>query len=476
MPRRTLLVALPAIASIVGVIAQGCSTGTEDMSEFGNYAQSGEGGGGPNGSDDGGGISIGDGGLGNGKDASWDGTACAGARAEAFRVPIYMQVVQDGSGSMDAYNGDPPNTYIPGAREKDPLNPTRPSKRDDGSNPCPFLGACDETWLGLTGKKWLAARSSLGSFVDSLANEQNTTFGVGLLLFSSTNPGNGGDYTRVDVPINKVDRNQAGRIQQRMAPTGHGAATVYPNGGTPLYTSITGQGAVLAKFDPANPPTSLAAGGKRVLVVITDGVPTPRGGNSQAQENESVRAAVAALRTGNPSITTFVVGVGDPTADPGDYDETLLGAMALAGGAAPAGCNPNWANGDTATKPCHFQITPGARSSQQIAADFIAAMNSIRDIVVPCDFPLEKASADAGQIDPERVNVVYEPGDGTAPQQLKHDTTNGWVYNNYNADAGESPSKITLNGASCSTLKKDPGGKIRIVLGCKTDDPVIKVN
>jgi len=33
-----------------------------------------------------------------------------------------------------------------------------------------------------------------------------------------------------------------------------------------------------------------------------------------------------------------------------------------------------------------------------------------------------------------------------------------------------------LNGASCSTLKKDPGGKIRIVLGCKTDDPVIKVN
>ncbi|WP_394844517.1 hypothetical protein LZC95_46620 [Pendulispora brunnea] len=474
MPRRTLLVALPAIASIVAVIAQGCSTGTEDMSEFPNLSQSGNGG--PNGNDDGGGVSIGEGGIGSGRDASWDGTACAGARAEAFRVPVYMQIVQDGSGSMDAYNGDPPNTYIPGGREKDPLNPNRPAKRDDGKNPCPLIGACDESWFGLTGKKWLAARGSLGSFVDSLSNEQNTTFGVGFLLFSSTEPANGGDYSRIDIPINRVDANQAASIKQRMAPKSNGAATVYPQGGTPLYASITGQGAVLARFDPANPPTSLASGGKRVLVVITDGVPSPREGYSQPQENEAVRQAVAALKAGNPSITTYVIGVGDPTSDVGDYDEGLLGKMAVAGGSPAPGCNPNWADGDPNSIPCHFQITPGERNSQQIAADFIRAMNSIRDIVVPCDFPLEKSSADAGQIDPERVNVVYEPGNGGAPQQLKHDSSNGWIYNNYNADAGELPSKITLNGASCNTLRSDPGGKIRIVLGCKTDDPVIKVN
>ncbi|WP_394834027.1 hypothetical protein LVJ94_46735 [Pendulispora rubella] len=474
MPRRTLLVALPAIASIVAVVAQGCSTGTEDMSEFSNYSQSGNGDG-SNGNDDGGGINIGDGALGSGKDASWDGTACAGARAEAFRVPIYMQIVQDGSGSMDAYNGSPPDTYIPGGREKDPLNPTRPAKRDDGKPSCGLLG-CEAQWAGLTGKKWLAARGSLTAFVDSLSNEQNTTFGVGFLLFSSTDPGNFGDYSRVDIPINRVDANQASRIKARMAPKGSGADAVYPQGGTPLYASITGQGAVLAKFDPAKPPTSLAAGGKRILVVITDGVPSPRDANTQAQENEAVRAAVAALKAGNPSITTFVIGVGDPTGPEGDYDEGLLGKMAVAGGAPTAGCNPNWANGDVNSVPCHFQITPGDRSAQQIAADFIKAMNSIRDIVVPCDFPLEKSSADAGQIDPTRVNVVYEPGGGGPPKQLDQSSTDGWVYNNYNADAGELPSKITLNGNACKTLKSDPGGKIRIVLGCKTGDEVIKVN
>ena len=49
--------------------------------------------------------------------------------------------------------------------------------------------------------------------------------------------------------------------------------------------------------------------------------------------------------------------------------------------------------------------------------------------------------------------------DSTVPQN----PTDGWSYDNPAA-----PTKVTLHGKSCDTLKGDPAAKIKIVVGCKT--------
>jgi len=478
--RRTWLAAMAAASFVAVAVAQGCGTSFPD-SGFDNLT--GDSG---NGFD---GTGPGNFGGGNSKDgqapddAPWDGAACETSSAQAFRLPIYMQMVLDGSGSMDGLQiANNKSFYRPQDRQVDHLNPKRPpTLRDNGSDPTctdPPIVVCGagyrapdyDQWVGLTGKKWIAARDALDAFWDQLAKHSDSTFGVGFSLFSSTDPG--------DVPLTIVDAKQDTTLQKRVNPTGAGASRVYATGGTPLYDSINANGVYLQRFDPANPPTSLAASGKRVMVVITDGVPTPRGNNSQSDEDKACIKEVTDFHAGTPQITTFVIGVGDPTtSDKSDFDATFLGALAVAGGAAPAGCNANWDKGDTTTTPCHFQITPSDKdSAETLAAKFTAAITKIRDIIVPCDFALQLASGvDAGQVDPAKVNVVYTPGNGAPEEQLSNSATNGWTYNPYNVDAGELPTKVTLNGAACSNLKADAGGKIKIVLGCKTGEPVIRI-
>ncbi|WP_394824201.1 hypothetical protein [Pendulispora albinea] len=408
-------------------------------------------------------------------DGGWEGAACATSNAVAFRLPIYMQIVLDGSGSMDGI-GD--NGFIPGSREMDPLNNERITRDDQGvTQP-----------NGLTGKKWLAARGALGAFWHRVAGQNSTTFGVGLYLFSSTDAK---PSDQIDVALKSVNAAQEAALNTRVVPQTGGlggdppprASRVYPSGGTPLLDAISGQGKLLAKFDPTESSTGLEKGGKRVLVVITDGVPTPgRNGDAggadrtQQQENELVKAAAAGLSNGNPSVTTFVIGVGNPTDAVTDYDERFLAQLAIKGGAAdPSKCNPNWGDGDMSGEPCHFQITPGSKSAAELADEFNAAITKIRDVVVPCEFALER-QLDAGQVDPDKVNVVYTPGGGGPDTQIGKDTSNGWTYDGYNSDAGGLPSKVILNGNACKTLKNDAGGKVRIVLGCKTGDPVIKIH
>lgn len=349
--------------------------------------------------------------------------ACATASAEAKRLPVYMQFVIDGSGSMDGVNSSG-SGFVAGERETDPAMPARQ-----------------------TGKKWIAVRDALAAFSDDLAAKNDPSFAVGLFLFSSTVTK---AATSVDVPIKFVDAAQSTAMKARLAPP------IFANGGTPLCATIDGQLAVLKGYTPSSP---VQAGGKYVLVAMTDGIPT--------DSKTACLASVTAAKAGAPPVATFSVGVGNEDADPTNvYDEVFMKDLAQAGGTAVAGCNPGWGNADKTGKPCHFQITPGTKTAAQIKADFLAAINAIRDAVASCEFPLTKP-AGSGDIDPANVNVVMTTGgkDSTVPQN----PADGWTY-----DDPTNPTKVTLAGKACDTLKADPAAKIKIVVGCKTVTDVTK--
>ncbi|RYG71959.1 VWA domain-containing protein [bacterium] len=230
----------------------------------------------------------------------------------------------------------------------------------------------------------------------------------------------------------------------------------YPTaGGTDLRAALTSQSALLRAFQPTAP---LAPDGKRVLVVMTDGTPGDCGPGRNACVDD-----VAALVTGEPAISTFVIGIGDvDDAEASVYDEKFLSRLANAGGAAPAGCNPDWdGQNPQGTQPCHFQVTPGAKTSDMIRDEMIAAFNQIASRVQSCELTLDQTSP----IDPTKVNVVYTDASGET-QVLPG--AEGWTY-----DDPAAPTKVILGGASCERLKADPDATVRIVIGCPTGTAVV---
>jgi hypothetical protein len=380
-----------------------------------------------------------------------DAPLCATGEAAAARMPVYVDIILDGSRSMDghgdvsagcdnAYTHTSGTCFLLNGREPDPLAPGRTVKIcHDGSSAaeCP-------TWQGLTGKKWIAIRAALLAFYDAARSKADKRLGLGMYLFGSEvvkAP------TQWDVKPAFVDDAQLQLLRTRVLPN------VFPTGsGTPLRASIEEQAKLLQSFTPASP---LETNGKRVLVVITDGAAT--------DGKEAAVSAASRLLGATPSITTFVIGVGEPTAaDVSVYDATFLSRLASAGGAAPAGCNADWDGQSPTGTPCHFQITPGQKSAAQLQTELTAAMDAISGTVQSCELTVNKTSP----IDPAKVNVVLVDGAGKESQVTK-DAANGWRYDNE-----VDPKQVILNGTACAALKADATAKVTLVIGCPTGTTV----
>jgi hypothetical protein len=323
---------------------------------------------------------------------------CATATAEAKRTPVYMLFILDGSGSM----------------------------RDDN--------------------KWPAATEALNQIFNKYSGTADPALGVGFTIFQDRNdPGN---YAgAIQVPIAVVDGAQRDRLRARLNTTW--------SGGTPLKEVLEGQYPLLAAFQPAPP---LEPNGKRVMVVMTDGVPN---GGATAQQQIEQMARARAQGTPPPAITTFAIGVGSPAASSNNYDVGFMGRLAAAGGTARPGCDLNERSNEA--RMCHFQVTPGGKSPAQIRDEFIAAIETIRSTVTSCDFAL--TAAEGAQIDPAKVNVDYTDGQGNKSTVLQ-DPQDGWSYDDPNA-----PTRVILNGQACERFKADSSAKVEIVLGCATKKP-----
>ncbi len=344
-------------------------------------------------------------------------TGCATAEAQANRTAVYMLFVLDGSGSM------------------------------------------------VTSAKWPAAVSALDAIFDDLAVKADPAFGAGLTIFcdakdhtcmddpTDPNISYAGPYSVPDVSIGVVDPAQKAALHARLD-------TTAPYLGTPTYEVLSGAYAALEGFVPAG---GLAANGKRVVVLITDGVPDPDMPAGRAMPNGEVTGSLslsAAEASKKPAVTTFAVGVGqlDPI-DVNVYDPKFMGAIAVAGGSPNSPCDPN--ETVNPANMCHFQITPGTKTAAMLAQEFIDAINTIRTKLLTCEYTLEKPDGGA-DVDPSKVNVVFTNGAGMK-SVVPPDPVNGWSYDDPN-----NPTKVILNGASCTQAKADTAGKISVVLGCKT--------
>jgi hypothetical protein len=173
---------------------------------------------------------------------------------------------------------------------------------------------------------------------------------------------------------------------------------------------------------------------KTIVVLATDGQP---GDGCGASLDNSAASAAAGLG-GDPSVPTYVIGVGPLTAN--------LDTIASAGGTAKA-----------------FSVDDGNTSA------FLEALKQIKQQAVACEFALPVPPGGTN-LNLNKVNFQYTPGGGqtgTLPNTPDLGTCDpakgGWYY-----DDPLQPSKILLCPASCSTLQADPGAKVDILLGCDT--------
>ncbi len=410
---------LALIASSLVAVAPACSstaTGSGFGSQGGSTSSGGGGDDGGSGSGSGGGDDGSSGSFGSssgGSDASVNPDAgCATGSYAAQKQPVYMLFILDGSGSMGQNN------------------------------------------------KWTAVVPALQSIFTDMNAKKDPGVAAGLVVFSDTHDkscspfgGCSGPYPQSnDVPIAFVGSAQLQALNSRLAGM--------PMDGTPTGSAMTGGYGELEKYVPSgsNPPP----GGQKVMVLITDGVPTDncaQNGGSYTS-NACVQMAGTELTKAKPQgpILTFVIGVGQfPSTDLTNFDPNFLGNVAQAGGTGPKNCNPN-ENAAGATDLCYFEVDPTqATSAQQLQQQFENAINAIRGQVASCTISLNNQ----GNVDPTKVNVTVNGM--TIPQ----DPTNGWTYDN-----PTNPTSITLHGTSCSTLQSDPTAMVQIVLGCKTLTPM----
>ena len=313
-----------------------------------------------------------------------------------------------------------------------PATPTSPLVSCDSAADCPGNAACYPRGI---------CSGILGGNLCLVGDPTYGSCGLGggscKAMTSSTCDGSEcvlADYSPAKVPIALLPGNAApltGAI--------NGTADPAPNALTPTSVAVT-SGIALAKAHATANPTHTV-----VLVLATDGFPT----RCAPLDIPGIAAIAAGGASGTPKIKTFVIGVFT------DADKATatanLDALAAGGGTSKA-----------------LIVTTGGN----VAADFQAALDTIRGSTLPCEYAIPPS--EAGQQDFDKVNVQHT--DGAGKQDLLGYKANaaacgtgpGWYYD-VDPTTGGVPTKIILCGATCDAVKLESGAaKIEILLGCKS--------
>jgi len=212
-----------------------------------------------------------------------------------------------------------------------------------------------------------------------------------------------------------------------------------PSGGTPTLPAL--QGAIkYAQTIAAQRPDE-----KTAVVLVTDGEPGFYDATQKAfvpgcpnNDIAHVSAAAAAAKAANPSIPTYVIGVG-PSLD-------KLNQVAAAGGTNAA-------------------IMVDISDPTQTKTKIEQALAAIRQQEVSCDFSIPPAPA-GQELDPNAVNVVLTKADGSQTvvgYSKDCSVAAGWRYDNPAA-----PTHISLCASACDAARTSTQGKVSIAFGCKT--------
>jgi hypothetical protein len=350
----------------------------------------------------------------------------------------------DGSEEASGPIFDDKKDATPGDENNDPLAGCASNEAKVTLAPAYFELVIDRSG-SMSGTKWQSAQGAIAGLADQFFTDADTNVGMGLILF----PGDGGDsgpYPDKDGkdPFpNFVDATQRNALKARVA----GDVT----GGTPTLEAMTGAYNVIENLVPLPP---LPKDGKKIVVLMTDGVPNSNPGNI-IQTMAGQELAKAAPKG---PIQTYVVGIGNLSGSSGfDVDPRFLGSLAVAGGTGPKGCDPNEMTNPA--KMCHYHIQPGTKTTAQLTQEIGNAFKLIRAQATACEISL---ASDDAKADPSHVNVVIVDADGKVTL-IKQDGTDGWTY-----DDPSNPTKVILHGAACESAIKNIAGKTKVVLGCKT--------
>jgi hypothetical protein len=336
-------------------------------------------------------------------------TECATAAVRARIDPTNLLFVLDRSSSMAC---NPPPRTDSARCEADPV-------REDHDAP----------------SKWELTRAALVDALDRLP--PTTVVGIG---YFSNDDGCGVSATPTVLlrPLFEAQREEIAMSLMRIRPAG----------ATPLV------GATVLAYDHLH---GLALDGSIVgnkfVVLLTDGAqsencsdPNRCDGAEECTrllvDEEVPRAAGAGV-----GIQTFVIGV--PGSEPA---RKTLSEIAVAGGTAPDGC-------DVEAGECHFDMTREADFGDAL----LTALREISGRAIQCEFPLP---FDTDSVDPERINLVYAPSDGSGARLILYDdhqpcerSPSGWQY-------GQGGRTIRLCGADCSAARADANARVDVVLGC----------
>jgi hypothetical protein len=227
------------------------------------------------------------------------------------------------------------------------------------------------------------------------------------------------DYAKPEVAIAPLSTNAQAIIDSM--------AAHLPESSTPTLPAVQGGIQFVAQYATEHPDN------KVVLVLATDGEP------SQCSSTiDNVTAAAAAGLSGTPSVSTYVIGVGDSLSN--------LDAIAVAGGTEHA-----------------FLV-----SDANVQQDLLMALTAIQGAIVPCEYSVPLPT-DGMALDFGKVNVQYTPTTGAVQVLQKVATAadcpasgNFWYY-----DDNAAPTRILLCENTCQDLTTVGAGKVEIVLDCK---------
>jgi hypothetical protein len=160
------------------------------------------------------------------------------------------------------------------------------------------------------------------------------------------------------------------------------------------------------------------------------------------------------------NVRTFVVG--SPGSDPA---RGFLSELAFQGGTARSqGCKHDRTSSDG---DCHFDMT----TSQNFAGDLASALKSISGSALSCQFSVPTALDASGSAN---VNVQFTAGSGGSPACIARDDAkacesgaNGWQFAKQ-PDGKDDLTKVVLCGSACDMVKKDPGARVDVLVGCQS--------
>ncbi len=267
------------------------------------------------------------------------------------------------------------------------------------------------------GNRWNSIKTAITAFVND-SSSAGVTIGLDYFYGHHCSLSN---YTNPSVDWGVLPAN-AGAITASLNATN-------PNGSTPTGPAL--EGAIDFAQTRAN---SAAGSGHKVIVVLaTDGEPT----SCYPRNINSIGNIAGAGRTGTPSIETYVIGVGPSTGN--------LNAIAAQGS---VGGLPYMVDGGN-------------------AAQFLAAMQDIRNQSLGCEFTLP-VNPSSGNIDADATEVGIKYGSHGTPTPLTQfaDEVGCGANDGFYLNNPSNPSAIVLCPSTCGMVQGDSNYIVDLTFLC----------